>query len=160
MRTSGALICSLSIVTIGFLITYKLVAKSKQIRDIIAFINSIEQSIKYKKDTLYNIINGLKNDETYSFLFNSTNKIKKDSFYSICYENKQLFIDEDQKKTLFDFLCGLGKTDLQGQMEHCNTYREFFEKYLNTTDEKNESKIKLYPSLFILSGMLVFLILF
>ena len=74
MRTSGALICSLSIVTVGFLITYKLVAKSKQIRDIIAFINSIEQSIKYKKDTLYNIINGLKNDETYSFLFNSTNK--------------------------------------------------------------------------------------
>ncbi len=155
MRICGILIIGFCVAAVGFYITNRLILKSKQLSKIIYLINFTEQKIKYRKETVKEILSSISKDKDFGFLFND-----KISFEKICFENCALYIENEQKKSLYDFFSGLGKSDLNGQVEHCNLYREIFESYLLKNDEENRSKIKLYPSLSILLGMLVILILF
>lgn len=160
MRLIGVLLLGISVIVSGFIITYRLILKSKQLKKIIVLINSAEQSISYKKEPVYMIIEGFSKDNSYDFIFSG--KCGSDVFFykEVCFENRMLVINDEERKTLFDFFCGLGKTDLSGQKKHCKIYKEFFESFLVKNDEENGKKIKLYPSLFVLLGMFVILILF
>ena len=155
MRFCGILIIGFCIASIGFYITNRLIQKSKQLKNIVVLISQIEQKIKYKKETVSSVISSLCEKKEYKFLC-----LDSMDFKNMCFNNKDLYIDDESKNSLYEFFCGLGKTDLNGQMEHCCVYKNMFEKYCFKTDDDNKSKIKLYPSLFMLLGMLVVLILF
>lgn len=160
MRVIGILTVGFCVALTGFYITNRLILKSKQLKRIIYFINFAAQKIKYRKETVKEIITSALDDKDFSFLFFKDKRYDDDYFKKICFQNKNLYIDDEQKKMLYEFFCGLGKTDLSGQIAHCEVYKADFENFLIKSDEENRNKIKLYPSLFILLGMLVVLILF
>lgn len=161
MRLAGIIILGVCIALYGFYITYKLISATKQLNSIIILIDSIKQKIRFKKETVFEIITSYCKDQNYKFLFNSVLTTDlNDYFRRICYENDWLLIDKEQKNVLYDFFIGLGKSDLEGQINHCENYKEIFKKGLLKFENESKKKIKLYPSLFILSGMLVILILF
>ncbi|MGN0173247.1 MAG: stage III sporulation protein AB [Acutalibacteraceae bacterium] len=161
MRLTGIIILGVCIALYGFYITYKLISATKQLNSIIILIDSIKQKIRFKKETVSEIISSYCKDQNYKFLFNSVLTTDlNDYFRRICYENDQLLIDKEQKNVLYDFFIGLGKSDLEGQINHCENYKDIFQKGLLEFENESKKKIKLYPSLFLLSGMLVILILF
>ena len=160
MRSIGILTLGFCVALAGFYITNRLILKSKQLKRIICFIDFVTGKIKYRKETVKEIINSALDDKDFSFLFFKDKRYDERYYTKICFRNKGLYIDDEQKKMLYEFFCGLGKTDLSGQIAHCKVYKAAFEQFLVKSDEENKNKIKLYPSLFILLGMLVVLILF
>ena len=160
MRSIGILTLGFCVAFIGFYISNRLILKSKQLKRIIYLINFFAQKITYRKETVGEIINSASDDKDFVFLLFKNEQYDERYFTKICFKNKELYIDDEQKKMLYEFFCGLGKTDLSGQIAHCKVYKAAFEQFLIKSDEENRNKIKLYPSLFILLGMLVVLILF
>lgn len=160
MRVCGVLIIGFCVSLIGFYITSRLISKSNQLRKIIRFIDFFEQKIKYSKETVKSIIDLFVKDKDFSFLLSESKVYDVDYFERICFDNNALYIDDEEKNLLYVFLCGLGKTNLDGQIAHCEIYKANFESALEKYEQENRNKIKLYPSLFILIGMLVVLIFF
>lgn len=153
MRMSGVLILGFCIMSFGFYITNKLILKSKQIKKIIAFIEYIYTKISYSKLTISEIFESI-NQNDFDFLI-----LKSFDFKKMCFENKKLLLNNDEKKSLYDFISFLGKTDLNTQLEHCLIYKETFKKYLEKNEIENSKKIKMYPSLFVLLGLIVIILL-
>lgn len=61
---------------------------------------------------------------------------------------------------LADFGHQLGKSDIEGQLAHCETYRHLFDNRLEAAREEFQSKGKLYIVLGILSGLGIALLLY
>lgn len=160
MRMTGIIIIGICISSIGFLKIYKLCEKNKQLKAVLLMINKIEQSIVYKKEPLKTIIHELMKDEHLKFLFKEEYNSNDEYFKKICLYNPELCLEEAQKNSLNDFMSGLGKSDIAGQTSHCNIYYEIFQKYLYDSKDELKNKIKLYPSLSVLSGLFVILIMF
>lgn len=160
MRLIGIFLIGISVAVYGFIITYRLINESKQLSKIIILIDCIKQKMRFQNEKIKNLILNFQIAD-YDFLFLEDDLKYLDKYFNtICFENKLLYINSDQKKLLNDFLLGLGKTDLKGQISHCENYKKIFENELLKTEEQNSKKIKLYPSLFILGGLLIILILF
>lgn len=160
MRLIGIFLIGISVAIYGFFITYRLINSTKQLSKIIILIDTIKQKMRFNKERVKDLILYFQQKD-YSFLFLDNNFESLDMYFnSICFENKLLYLNSDQKHILNDFFLGLGKTDLKGQISHCENYKKIFENELLKTEEQNSKKIKLYPSLFILGGLLIILILF
>lgn len=157
MKLTGILILGFIISLYGFFSANRLSLANKQLEKIIKLIGVIKLKISYRDEKVMEIIDNLSAE--YDFLFLKLNCSFEKYFKKICFENKGLVLADNEKLTLFNFLDSLGKTDLQNQINLCENYIKIFEEILQERKEKSKSKIKLYPSLSILSGLLVVLIL-
>ena len=153
MRVAGIILIGILVSSIGFIITNRLLTKAKQLKSIILMIKITKQKILYNKETVYKILKGFSTND-YDFLFKNTF-----DYNEICFNNNMLLIDNEQKTTLYEYFCSLGTTDVSGQVAHCENYIDLFSNYLSKCEKENSKKINLYPSLFILLGMLIVLIL-
>ena len=159
MRVIGLFVVGFSIAIIGFHIVYKNIARYNQLKQIDTMIGNIKQSIKYKKLPVVDIFVELKSLNKIDFLTDECISNFEIDFKKMCFENKELLILNDQKMILFEFLSGLGKTDVAGQEEFCEHYKRVFNELIQNTKIEKDKKVKLYPSLFMLFGILVIIIL-
>lgn len=58
-----------------------------------------------------------------------------------------------------EFKNGLGASDLEGQMRHCDMYLSRFKKLLAQTEKDKDGKFRMYVSLGALAGVAVFILL-
>ncbi len=74
--------------------------------------------------------------------------------------NKSRYLKKDDKNNLLNFFSALGKSDLNGQITNCKTYKELFKKRLENI-EKNELKQSKSMSVMIMGigFLIVFLLL-
>ena len=159
MRVIGLFIVGFSIAIIGFHIVYKNIARYNQLKQIDTMIGNIKQSIKYKKLPVVDIFVELKSLNKIDFLTDECISNFEIDFKKMCFENKELLILNDQKMILFEFLSGLGKTDVAGQEEFCEHYKRVFNELIQNAKIEKDKKVKLYPSLFMLFGILVIIVL-
>ena len=152
MRISGVLILGFCVMIFGFYLTNRLVLKLKQLNKIIYFIEYIYTNIKCSKLTVAEIFKSL-NNKDFEFL-----KLDETDYKDICFNNSSLLLSADEKNSLYNFFLFLGKTDVESQLEHCGIYKETFKKYLENDEKECNKKIKMYPSLFVLLGMLVIIL--
>ncbi len=157
MRIAGILILGVIISIYGFISANKLISENSQLEKIIKIISIIKLKMRYSNEKITDLVKDLSVD--YSFLFLELNCSFENYFNKICFENKNLNLSAQEKQELFSFFECLGKSDLQNQLTLCDNYIKIFENILQEHKEKSKSKIKLYPSLSILTGMLVVLIL-
>lgn len=159
MRIIGALIIGFSVSAYGFFLTSNLIRINKQIEKIIEIIGAIRVKMQYKSTVLPDIIKELSRVEDFKFLFLPFEGKIERYFYKICFENKTLLIEESEKKELYNFFNQLGKTDLENQLILFENYSEIFKKISVSVAQKNKSKIKIYPSLSVLLGLLIVLLM-
>lgn len=57
------------------------------------------------------------------------------------------------------FCQGIGTSDLEGQLEHCDIYSEAFRKLLDSAQKQREEKERLYVSLGAFSALAAFILL-
>lgn len=154
MRIFGILTVGFSIVLFGFSYTNKYIQRIKQLNKIKYMISIIKQKIEYSKLTVDEVIKQITSTKEFSFLNCNTYKIE-----DICFKNKKLFIENNEKNSLFEFINGLGKTDLNGQIKHCDMYYLIFDDYEFKCKQENNKKIKLFPTMSILFGLLITILL-
>lgn len=73
-----------------------------------------------------------------------------------CQENG---FSRDDCEIIFDFGRGLGSSDTEGQLKHCETYRHLFKDRLKKARADAQTKGKLYITLGIAGGMGVALLM-
>ncbi len=67
-------------------------------------------------------------------------------------QTASLRLPEFQKQLLFDFADGLGVTDMEGQLNHCNHYGKLFLQQVDAATVEYNEKGKLFRSLLWLSA--------
>ena len=102
-----------------------------------------------KLPLISNITENLKNNcslhESWSNALNSTSAL-----YGLSNEEKSIIIQFGSK---------LGSTDVQGQTEHCNYFKNLFESKANSLKEDYTTKAKLYRTLGFFSGLAISLVI-
>ena len=139
------------VILFGFLYTNRLMAQLKQLEMIISSIRLVKEKIRS---------NALETAEIFDVLILNF----PDVFLERCVDvkeyvnylenSKQLLLSDNQFNDYIDFLSGIGSTDRVGQIEHCDAYYETFINYLKCEKENSKNKIKLYPTLSVLLGVL------
>lgn len=68
-------------------------------------------------------------------------------------------LSKEDIRLLTDFGQGLGTTDVEGQLAHCELYKTMFASRLKQAREEKEKKVKLYRMLGLFSGVAVSLLI-
>ena len=154
MRICGIILVGSTVVLIGFCYINRVVERIKQLNKIKHMIFLIKNKIEYKKSKVNEILDYIILNEDFVFINCNSKDLK-----TICFKNNLLFINEAEKKSFYDFLSELGKTDLIGQLKHCDMYFSIFDEYEKKCIIDNSKKIKLFPTLFVLLGLLLIILL-
>lgn len=149
---------------IGLLKSRSLSLRVKFLEEFLSFITYMETEIRYSSDSLYQIINR----------FSSTNESSL-NFLSYCTEKSHTFSDEWNEsikkissevglketdiKLIKEFGAGLGISDIDGQIAHCEVNKTHLKSRLSDAIEERNKKGRLYRMLGICSGLTLALIL-
>lgn len=121
------------------------------IRQCILMIENIEIQISYSNIKLANLIAGLSNNSSFNYLFflNEINKRTTEfcDLNNICddvFNDKSIMnlFDREDIELLKGFFSGLGKSDTNGQLLNCNSYKEFFKNKLKRLEAEEIIKCK------------------
>lgn len=132
-------------------------------------IENIEILLSFNGLTIQNVFKTLSENHTYNLLTfinsisdNMESGISKYilSDENVVLINKSRYLKIDDKNNLLNFFSALGKSDLNGQITNCKTYKELFKKRLENI-EKNELKQSKSMSVMIMGigFLIVFLLL-
>ena len=111
-------------------------------------IENIEILLLFNGLTIQNVFKILSENNSYNLLpfikSISDNMESGVSKYILSDDNillidKSRYLKKDDKNNLLSFFSALGKSDLNGQITNCKTYKEIFKKRLDNI-EKNELK--------------------
>lgn len=72
---------------------------------------------------------------------------------------RSMGLSREDVRLLADFGQGLGTTDVEGQLAHCELYKTMFSSRLRQAREEKEKKVKLYRMLGLFSGVAVSLLI-
>lgn len=92
----------------------------------------------------YNLLNFI--NKIYENMKNDKNILSESNILQI--KNNKYF-NNDEKETIINYFSLLGKSDLNGQIIHCRTYKEIFKKKLKESELKEKTECKS-------SGILIF----
>lgn len=121
------------------------------IRQCILMIENIEIQINYSNIQLLSLISSLSNNSNFnclSFLNNINTKMTDFSdFNDVCDDvfndkNVMNLFDNEDVELLKGFFSGLGKSDSNGQILNCKTYKEFFKNKLERLESEEKQKCK------------------
>ena len=152
------LICMLGITisSLGLMWVKKILGRINQLEQIILSINFIRQEISYSSAETLILFKKLNYKYPELFPFDCS---YPSEFIDKTIQNENLLLCEGEREDLKLFLLGIGKTDVSGQLEHSRVYLKKFEKHLSLFRDKSSNKIKVYPTLSILVGLMCVVLL-
>lgn len=123
-------------------------------------ISYLETQIRYSGAPIYEILQqSLKTDlRKLNFLKVSADLLAKGENPEIAWKTAVKYCDENgftaqDKELIFSFGKGLGSSDTEGQLNHCETYRQLFRDRLKNARIEAQSKGRLYVTLGLAGGM-------
>lgn len=126
------------------------------------FIEDISVQIRYKQADVFWV---LKHAASMSF---AKDLPFKNELYKINHELdeatvNQIFqnhnVSDDDKKLISEFICGLGKSDISGQLSHCEMYAKLIQDQGKTAKKEADEKGRLYRTLSLLGSAAVAILL-
>ncbi len=141
---------------------------TKAVKECILMIENIEIYLSYNNLSINEIFNLLSNTNTFSelyFLDEINNNLKSENIsYILSDDNiynikKYKYLNSSEKEDLIKFFSGLGKSDLNGQISNCKTYKEIFKKQLNSTEKDELTECKSMGTLIIGVGVLLIILI-
>jgi len=127
---------------------------------LIRFMTYLETRIRYSGAPIYEILHQcIKADfGKLKFLKVSADLLAKGQKPEIAWKSAIKFCDDNgftaqDRELIFSFGKDLGSSDIEGQINHCKTYRQLFQDRLKNARLEAQSKGRLYITLGIAGGM-------
>ena len=136
----GAIIVSSS--ALGMTLSSKLSKRAKQLAVLKKFAEEVKENIRYSSLRTDKLIESVISKSEYDFL-----------------NDRDLFVNDEDKKIYLEFLSGLGKTDTKGQMTYCDLWSVNFKNAAEKAQLEYSQKGKLYNILGVCAGLAVSLII-
>lgn len=150
---------------IGLYAAYRLKLRVKFLEEFIYFISSMETQIRYNAGDLSSLIDGdygrmvsqlLENCRTY---LNEGQNFKDAWIDAVDNLPKEYCLSDNEKEMVRDFGTGLGTTDTQGQLAHCELYLTAFKNKLESARCDHKEKGRIYTVLGTSLGVCVALLI-
>ncbi len=153
---------------ISFVMTLYLTKQIKShttaIRQCVLMIENIEIQVGYSNLKLSDLIMNLSNNSNFDNL-SFINEIKNRmtdicDFNYICFEifsDKRVmaYFDSEDIELLKGFFSGFGKSDVNGQILNCKTYKEFFKNKLALLELQEKTKCKSQTAITVGLGLIL-----
>lgn len=146
---------------IGFIMAKNLKKKRERTILIIKMLSEIKTMIRYRELTVFEIMETLKSNSIYNDLGFINIKHSPALPFSKVWEQSianDFSLTEPEKNLLTRFGNELGTTDTNGQLAILDCYIKYFEDFLLEIDKHYQNKSKLYRSMGIFTGALIFII--
>lgn len=125
--------------------------RRKQLDCAYMIAQEIETQIKYRALPLSEIIADIAQNEVYCCLvgrgFGCFGHNCTSEFAKHISNSDKCCLKNDEKQLIADFLCGLGKTDVDGQLDFCELYKQKLKALAERSDKLDQKKLRLYPPL-------------
>jgi stage III sporulation protein AB len=160
----GIFVIVLSSSLIGFSCSDKLRKRAKELGMIHHMLDEISILIRYKAMTVYEIIKTLKENQMFNNLPLLINfKINEQEPFSVSWDKQLESMHTDLKegdiKLLKSFGNSLGTSDIDGQLQTIEVYKNDFKKLEADALSIYDKKARLYRSLGLLCGMFISIML-
>ncbi len=141
----------------------------KAISQCIMMFDNIEILLSYNVLSTQNIFKLLSENDKYNlltFIKNiSTNMESKNSDYVLSCENQKYiygnkYLKKEDKENLINFFSLFGKSDLNGQIINCKTYKKIFKKRFEFIEMNDKKECKSISTMILGLGFLVIILLF
>ena len=149
--------------SIGYFKSHALSMRVKFLEEFLNFITYMETQIRFCSDSLYKIVSRFDIENTsLSFLKYCCNEDKP---FNVLWEESLKHIPSDtglqdsDLKIISELGSGLGTSDVDGQIAHCEIYKSHINSRLCDAKDERNKKGKLYQMLGICAGLTVALLL-
>ncbi len=134
--------------------------RTEALRQIVLMIDYIEISIKYQSLNIKDIFNQLRKSKKYNLLtfinsFVENNNLECD-FNTLTFRKS---FSSYTLQLLNGFFSMLGKSDIDGQIINCETYKCFFKDELQKTEANEERTIKTGTAIFFCIALFILILL-
>ncbi len=158
------------ILTVIIAISYinKVKLHTKAINQCVLMIENMEVLLLYNNLSVFDIFKILSENNTYYLLpfikaiYDNMNKKSNDYVLSennILEIKRNNYLNTDDKETIINFLSLLGKSDLNGQITNCKTYKEIFKKKLKEHELYDVRNCKTSGMMILAIGFLIVIIM-
>lgn len=141
-------------------------SKSKQLSNRVEFLeyymrllSYIETQIRYSSDCLFNLLTNYETNEKLSFIKRCLYKVDNGISFpkAWCEEvqniSKEIGLKCEDINLIEDFGKGLGISDIEGQVSHCELHKSLIFEKLSDARIQKQKKYKLYQMLGVCSGI-------
>ena len=165
MKWIGIILIILAGGAAGFFQSRKLSERVRLLEQTKSLIKSLENSIRYQAVPLNELISRISNQSCPYYLKYCSAQLKQGRPFPAAWEKAltspdcKCYLKQDDISLLQLFGKGLGISDIEGQVSHCELYFSMLEEKYQNAKEEQEKKGRLYFMLGILSGLGVALII-
>jgi stage III sporulation protein AB len=152
------------IVLCGFGVGYYLSKRLKTRYDFLTafkdFLSTLEINLRFKNTEIFSLVK-LSAPELMKSFFKESREENFQLYWSDCVSGvpKSFALKNDDISLITEFGKLLGTTDIDGQLNHINLYKELIDKNINNSSEELKSKSKLYKLLGLFAGLTIALLL-
>ncbi|HHZ05686.1 MAG TPA: hypothetical protein GX401_02685 [Clostridiales bacterium] len=150
---------------LGILLSKRLITRASFYEQMITFISNLQTQIRYSSDVLTNILSREHSRILEPLLSNTVVHLGDGTTFARAWGDSvsnlptYFGLNKDDKSLLADFGNGLGVSDVDGQLSHCEMYKQLFSDRLSQMKQDNDKKVKLYRCLGVFSGMALALLI-
>lgn len=160
LKYLGLILIVLTCFGIGFYYSLRLKYRYEFLSSFNEFLSTLETNIRYNSADIFSLIKSSAS-ESISEYFLKRNEKSFQSYWNSCISAlpKRLALKKDDYNLLYEFGRMLGATDIEGQLNHINLYKELIKHNINNSDKELKQKSKLSKLLGLFAGLTIALIL-
>ena len=168
MKYAGLLLIVLVCGGMGMMKSMQYTARVRYLEAILSFLQMLAGEMEYRAAPIARILADAANREEYRclpFLKECERLCREGTEFPVAWAQavrekaKGMDLSERDAKLLLSFCCGVGTTDVEGQLANCTLHRKLFEQSLQAAREDKDKHGKLYLKLGLLSGIGISIIL-
>lgn len=132
---------------------------------LVGFLTELQTQIRYSGEPLSTLLRGTAGKILEPLLTACAGAMEEGTPFFDAWQKglleipKSMGLTKEDLRLLTDFGQGLGTTDLEGQLSHCELYKAMFSSRLKQAREERTKKVKLYRMLGLFSGIAVSLLI-
>lgn len=167
MKEMTILLIIILTIIISFDYIKKIKLHTKAINQCLLMIENIEILLSYNNLSIKEIFNVLSTNKIYHLLtflnhINDNMQVNESMYIlnddNITHIKNNKYLNNDDKETLINFFSLLGKSDLNGQIINCKTYKDIFKKKLKENETRELKDCKSSGMLILGIGFLIVII--
>lgn len=169
MKIAGLSLLSILIALTGNYFAKRKLKRIEILQNISLMINYVNSQIEYTHLSVPKLLEYISSSDEFSdliFIKRAYELLEQKTEYKTVWKkaiNEYMNIyplKKSDAQMLISYFCGLGSTDTKGQIANCKTYSKLFQSKAENLRKNAEASAKLYNCLGLLTGAMVFIILY
>lgn len=145
LKIIGSVLIVLSTTIVGFSLAKGLELRKKFLISFLEFLYNLQVNIRYLSDDIFSLIRKSATNNHMNYFADECDGNFED-YWNLSINKIPLAyrLSEDEYSLLKDFGCGLGTTDVEGQIQHIELYKKLFETQIQKAEFSQKNKSRLY----------------